>query len=259
MNCREAQNWRHALADGELDVTMSIEMEHHIADCPACEKAVEELKAFRGVIRSADPAFKAPAGLWERVRPAALEIPASQTAERPRFMHPWLHWAFPTTIAAVLVALAFVTITNHSANHQLVRELASSHIRSLQAGHLMDVASTDQHTVKPWFDGKLDFAPPVNNLAAGNFPLVGGRLDYIADRTVAALVYQRAKHTINLFVWPATDEATTNEKFFVERGYNLLHWSDSGMQFWAVSDVNRLELEEFARLLRSTSPAPAAP
>ncbi len=114
----------------------------------------------------------------------------------------------------------------------------------------MDVASTDQHTVKPWFDGKLDFAPPVNNLALHGFPLVGGRLDYLGERPVAALVYQRDKHSINLFVWPAVSESAPDEKSFVERGYNVLRWTGAGMNFWAVSDLNRLELEEFKRLLQ---------
>jgi len=258
MNCREAQQWRHALVDGELELAKTAEVENHIADCPNCDKAIEDLKTLRALVRSSEPAFKAPTGLWDRVRPTAASTPESTVVARPRFTRPWLQWAFPAAIATLLVALAFVTISTRSANRQTVRELASSHIRSLQAGHLMDVVSTDQHTVKPWFDGKLDFAPTVNNLAAENFPLVGGRLDYIGERTVAALIYSRAKHTINLFIWPAADGSSALDNAVVERGYNLVHWTDSGMEFWAVSDLNRVELQEFARLFRA-APAASAP
>ena len=244
MNCHEAQQWRHAFADGELDLATASEMEHHVHDCPDCAKSCEDMAAFRTMLRSADPAFKAPAGLWDRVRPEIESRPERTKSGRPQPTRPWLYWAFPTALAAVVVWIAIVFVSNDSMNRQLVHEVASSHIRSLQPGHLMDIASTDQHTVKPWFDGKLDFAPPVNNLALHGFPLVGGRLDYLGERPVAALVYQRDKHLINLFVWPAVSEsAPGTKKSFIERGYNLLRWTTAGMNFWAVSDLNRVELE----------------
>ncbi|HWD21423.1 MAG TPA: hypothetical protein VHB20_19310 [Verrucomicrobiae bacterium] len=146
-----------------------------------------------------------------------------------------------------LVILLSITVTRPSAQQQLARELVSGHVRSLQAGHELDVASTDQHTVKPWFEGKLDFAPPVKDLAAQGYPLMGGRLDYLTDRPVAALVFQRHKHVINLFVWPgdARDSAPAAGPAF--HGYNLAHWAAGGMTFWAVSDLNEKELMDFAR------------
>jgi anti-sigma factor RsiW len=140
-----------------------------------------------------------------------------------------------------------VTQTRLSAEKQLAQEIVSGHVRSLMGSHLMDVASTDQHTVKPWFNGRLDFSPPVKDLAAEGYPLTGGRLDYVGRRSVAALVFQRHKHVINLFVWPATEADSKPAAIKPTQGYNLIHWSKGGMAFWAVSDLNPKELMEFTQ------------
>ncbi len=130
----------------------------------------------------------------------------------------------------------------------MAQSIVASHIRALQPGHLMDAVSTDRHTVKTWFDGRLDYAPPVKDLAASGFPLSGGRLDYLAGRPVAALDYQRAKHDINFYVWPSRRVASVSG---VVNGYNFISWSQDDMVFRVVSDLNAVELREFVALWRS--------
>lgn len=137
-----------------------------------------------------------------------------------------------------------------SHEEMITREIVAGHVRSLMANHLSDVTSTDQHTVKPWFDGKLDFAPPVVNLASAGFPLVGGRLDFVDGRPVAALVYQRRLHFINLFIWPSTERQESSVVLQSREGYNILHWTRGGMTFWAISDVSADDLRSFAELLK---------
>jgi len=157
---------------------------------------------------------------------------------------------------AASLAIGFflaMQISRHPAGELVINEIAASHVRSLLATHLMDVVSTDRHTVKPWFEGKLDFAPPVIDLAGKGFPLVGGRLDYIGGRTVAVLVYQKGKHFINLFVWPSASGSETPQ-VFVKEGFNIVNWNHAGMAFWAVSDVSAGDLQTFAGLLENDVP-----
>lgn len=154
-------------------------------------------------------------------------------------------------LAATVILIAVPLLRGPSNDEILRREIVSGHVRSLMAGHLADVASSDEHTVKPWFAGKLNFSPMVVDLKNQGFPLIGGRLDYIDNRPVAALVYQRQKHYINLFVWPSHSDSDADTKMILRQGYNLLHWSKAGMTYWAISDLNQAELQEFARHIQA--------
>src|SRR5439155_24132787 len=162
----------------------------------------------------------------------------------------WFKWGIPIAGTALIAFLLATSFIRASTDERLAQEVTANHVRSLMATHLTDVTSSDQRTVKPWFDGKIDFSPPVKDLAAQGFPLVGGRLDYLQNRPVAALIYQRHKHLINLFVWPATRNSSRTKKLVVRQGYNLIHWNESGMTFWAVSDLNPVELREFVELIK---------
>jgi anti-sigma factor RsiW len=207
--------------------------------------------------------------LEHRIRTALVEsAPAASRATAPTPVatarkRPMFSWEFLAVAASLaLVAVMAVRFTlrpeNPSPDDELLaQEVLASHVRSLMVNHLTDVPSTDQHTVKPWFDGKLDFSPPVDNLSAQGFPLVGGRLDYLAARPVAALVYQRRKHFINLFIWPSAGQ--TAEKAVMRQGYNLIHWTRAGMAYWAVSDLNYSELTEFVRLIQDRTPPKLQP
>jgi len=252
LNCQDAQNLTHAYADGELDLLVSLRLEEHLRDCPSCAREHRSIQALKSALCSDSLYFNAPASLQRSVRRAVREE-AEGASERSTFSWRWL--AFAGSLAAVVLVVSVLVFVQRgpSADDITAREVVSSHVRSLMANHLNDVASTDQHTVKPWFEGKLDFSPPVTDLSTRGFPLVGGRLDYIGDRPVAALVYQRRQHFINLFVWPSPNESGGGSKVAVRQGYNLIRWDRAGMTYWAVSDLNINELQEFAQALQNPS------
>ena len=196
---------------------------------------------LRAALRTSAPGYQAPASLKKKVRRA---LKREAKPDRQSFS-PWLVLATGAAFALLLLSFAFYQTTRAS-RHAIADELIASHVRSLLGTHLVDVVSSDQHTVKPWFNGKVDFAPEVRDLAAKGFPLVGGRLDYLHGRTVVALVYRRNKHPINLFIEPAPTKANTTPSTLTQRGYNLVHWTRDGMIYWAVSDLNTTELRQFA-------------
>jgi anti-sigma factor RsiW len=261
MNCKETQEVIHAYLDGELDLVHNLAVEQHLKDCPACARSYRGQQCLRTVMAGRSLYLEAPKSLAKRVRSAVRQ---ASKAESPRWRW-WRwqgNWAWPRVLAPLAVACLAVLITlpiimRPSTEDRLTQEIVSGHVRSLMASHLTDVASSGPHTVKPWFNGKLPFSPPVTDLAAQGFPLIGGRLDYVENYSVAALVYQCRQHFINLFIWPLTHNSSTAEDFRTQRGYTVIHWNEGGMEYWAVSDVNQGDLREFVRLARGGSPPPS--
>ncbi len=249
MSCGELGELLHGYLDGELDLSRSLDMEQHISTCPACSRTYADHLAIRQAIAGGSLYFEAPKNLRMRVRSAVRQASEAEAGLRHVRWGWKVLWA-PLGAVALLLLLLFIFHAPRPAEDLIVQEAVSAHLRSLMPGHLVDVPSSDQHTVKPWFNGKLDFSPPVRDLAAQGFPLAGGRLDYIGSRPVAAVVYQRRKHLINVFIWPSARPGSVAEQSFSEHGYNLISWTQAGMTYWAVSDINVGELQQFVQQLR---------
>ncbi|HEX8888029.1 MAG TPA: anti-sigma factor [Pyrinomonadaceae bacterium] len=250
MNCQEAQHLMHGYMDGELDLLSNLHIEEHIGSCHPCALAYQNQQALKDAMSDGSLYFNAPANLQRRVRSLVRE---ADKKRRGQSAWSWRWLAAGASLALFAIIIGVLVLGQSGANNDelLAQEVISSHVRSLMANHLTDVPSSDQHTVKPWFDGKLDYSPTVTDLGAQGFSLVGGRLDYLGNRAVAALVYQRRQHYINLFIWPAMGDASGQNKMAVRQGYNLIHWNRAGMTYWAVSDLNISELQEFAQDLQN--------
>ncbi len=232
------------LIDNELDAANVAMVEAHVARCDGCREELERMQALRNLLRSDGVRHTAPETLTRRI--AAMPELAPRAANDNRI----LRWLGPGVAGALAASLAMTMFIPPSADTVVDQEIVSSHVRSLQPGHLTDVQTTNQHIVKPWFNGKIDFSPPVPELADVGFPLAGGRLDSIDGKTVAAIVYHRRLHTVNLYVWPAKDAA---ERSFVKDGFAVTEWSRNGLRYAAVSDIPPAEVRQFHQLFQQKS------
>jgi anti-sigma factor RsiW len=258
--CDDNSRLLQGYLDGELDLIRSVEIEEHLKACPDCAQQLWSQQTLRKAFRLSNLYQRAPSGLAVRIRAsisqevareagAALQPRPISMLTAKRKVWNWLAVAAAILVVALLTWRALPRLEGRGNSDLVAQELVASHIRSLQPGHLFDVQSTDQHTVKPWFDGKLDFSPPVRDLAEEGFPLVGGRLDYIDHRAVAALVYQRRQHFINIFIWPGDKQTDNNLHSESGQGYNMVFWEHGGMYLCAVSDLSTNELQQFAQLI----------
>jgi mycothiol system anti-sigma-R factor len=251
LTCTEVQAGIHGYIDGELDAVRNLEIEQHLQQCAVCAQAYEADQALRRVISGNAQYFPAPTDLRKRIQSSIRQAGKSEPIF-PTMPWRWLAVAASVAFVVILTWALIPSLHGVDAEQLVAQEVVSNHVRSLMVDHVADVMSSDRHTVKPWFTGKLDFSPPVKDLAKEGFPLVGGRLDYLDNRPVAALVYQRQNHRINLFIWPATDDTQVNPRALMRQGYHLFHWSKAGMTYWAIADLNETALQDFVRLVQAS-------
>jgi anti-sigma factor RsiW len=242
VDCTLHRHLLEAYLDGELGFERTLEVEAHLASCSVCSSEVQSWKDVRMAMGGSELYHRAPAHLEAKLRKL---LPQTQTRKTPWFQRSiWAAGGAAFATAALLISF----ITMRPAGPSPAQDIVASHVRSMMADHLMDVVSADQHTVKPWFDGKLDFAPPVQDFAGDGYPLAGGRLDYLENRKVAVLIYHRALHIINVYIWPSGNNGSSEIANQTINGYNVVSWRNNGFEFRAVSDLNTAELRDLARL-----------
>ena len=252
--CPERELLLHGLADGELDAANALVLEEHLKGCAGCAAAYSEIVRGKDLLRQDALRFHASARLRERVfagiaaEDASSDAPALHVARQNRPRGLFMRYGAPAFSAMALAASLILFVNSWNPEPSLDSQLVAAHVRSLLVTHLTDVASSDQHTVKPWFLGKLDFAPAVADLSKEGFPLIGGRLDYVGGRVVPALVYKHGGHVINLFVWPEGKMKAASETL---EGYHIVSWTKAGFSYAAVSDLNARELRDFERALEN--------
>jgi mycothiol system anti-sigma-R factor len=248
MDCTQARTYMHGYLDRELDPVLASRIDAHLHACAECTEAYAVQTSLQTAIKSAAEYYTAPAALAARIRAkvGAASAPATPTMKVQRWQ--WFPLAAAVAATAVITWTTAIQLGTGSRDERLGEQVIAGHARAMLTNHLTEVASSDQHTVKPWLSSKLDFSPPVTDLATAGFPLVGGRLDYVDHRPVATLVYRHRLHVIDLFVWPdANAGATGIIEAASKQGFNMLHWNSAGMTFWAISDLNQADIKTFAQ------------
>lgn len=246
MDCAQTRTYIECYADGELDAITSSQVEQHLQQCAICERAMKRLGSLRALVKDGASYHKLPERLRRDIR---TQIDRESGNSVAPVAASWWSWWRPAALVAVTAAVTWIVaplVSQPSESELLAGDVIAGHARSTLTGHLADVASSERHTVKPWLSSRLDFSPPVPDLASVGFPLVGGRLDYVDERPVAVLVYGRRKHVINLFVWPAKHARDEVGPALSRQGYQLRQWTRGGMTFWAISDLNAAELQAFS-------------
>jgi anti-sigma factor RsiW len=257
VNCHETQRWLPGYLDREVDLVSAVAIEEHLQTCARCAQAYANQQSLQAAIRGSGLYAPAPIALQKRIQGSVRQA-GSGTPTAWILRRRWYSVALALACLAILAWGLGRSWLPPAADDRLAMEVLDGHVRSLMSDHLTDVVSSDRHTVKPWFAGKLEFSPTVEDLASQGYPLTGGRLDYIEGRPVAALVYQRQRHIINLFSWPAGQAGDTPAVVEVRQGYNQIHWTQAGMTYWTISDLNIDELQAFVQLVQHQSePLPA--
>lgn len=249
MDCVRESELLSGYLDNELDAIRVEEIEAHLRDCVACRKQLEQALRLQSLVKERAPRYGAPAHLRSKI---LASVRAAQPSSRVRGWIPVGWFQFGGALAAAVLLSSVITYYSilPSNTDRIVDEVVATHVRSLITNHLTDVASSDQHTVKPWFNGKLDFAPPVMDLEAQGFPLVGGRIDYVNGRPIAALLYRHRQHWVSVFIWPDQPAMISAPHSFSKRGYNITRWNADGLIFSVVSDIAAKEQGDLVALLR---------
>jgi anti-sigma factor RsiW len=276
MDCTQTQSLVQGYVDTELDLASVMAVDQHLQSCMACKKIYDQYSALRSAVRQHTSYYTAPVALGGRIR-AKMGRPATHARARTDKHRPqwfqlgqwlqlgtavaatvvkdrsrWLQLGTAVAATAAVTWMAGLQLNSPSQDEVISEQVIAGYARSVLTSHITDVATSDRHTVKPWLSGKLDFSPPVTDLTTAGFPLVGGRLDYLDNRPVAALVYRHRQHLINLFVWPySKSDKPAAMQTLSKHGYHLLHWADAGMTYWAISDVDPADLKTFAETYAS--------
>jgi mycothiol system anti-sigma-R factor len=249
MDCTQTRDYLHGYIDRELDPVSAAALEQHLQSCAACQHVYERQSSLRAAVGRQAAYYTAPGDLADRIR-ARIGVATDKTVAKPhRPDWQWLQLGAAVAVTAVVTWMVTLQMGGARQDEIIAEQVITGHARSVLTNHLTDVASSDQHTVKPWLSSRLDFSPPVTDLTTDGYPLVGGRLDYLDNRPVAALVYRHRQHVIDLFIWPDPKANQSSAmKTLSRQGYNVLHWSGAGMTYWAISDLNQDELDAFTRV-----------